>query len=53
MSKELPAGIERILFTEEQIEARIGEVASEISQRYCGRTVHESAHRRCADGAAT
>ena len=39
MSKELPAGIERILFTEEQIEARIREVASEISQRYRGRTV--------------
>ena len=39
MSKELPAGIERILFTEEQIEARIREVASEISERYRGRTV--------------
>lgn len=39
MSKELPAGIERILFTEEQIEARIREVAAEISERYRGRTV--------------
>ncbi|MEO7653070.1 MAG: hypoxanthine phosphoribosyltransferase [Bryobacteraceae bacterium] len=39
MSKELPAGIERILFTEEQIEARIREVAAEISERYRGRTL--------------
>jgi hypoxanthine phosphoribosyltransferase len=39
MSKELPPGIEKILFTEEQIEARIREVAVEISERYKGRTV--------------
>jgi hypoxanthine phosphoribosyltransferase len=29
--------VERVLFTEEQIEARIREVASEISARYAGR----------------
>ena len=39
MSLELPPLIERVLFTEEQIEARIGEVAAEISQRYHGRQV--------------
>jgi hypoxanthine phosphoribosyltransferase len=32
-------GLDRILFTEEQIDARIREVAAEISQRYQGRTV--------------
>lgn len=32
-----PPGIERILFSEEQIAARIREVAGEISQKYCGR----------------
>lgn len=31
---ELPEGVERILFTEEQIAARIREVAAEISERY-------------------
>jgi hypoxanthine phosphoribosyltransferase len=31
---ELPEGVERILFTEEQIAARIKEVAAEISERY-------------------
>jgi hypoxanthine phosphoribosyltransferase len=31
---ELPGGVERILFTEEQIAARIREVAAEISERY-------------------
>ncbi len=39
MTQDLPAGIERILFTEEQIEARIREVAAEISERYRGRTI--------------
>ena len=34
-----PAGIERVLFTEEQIDQRIREVASEISRNYAGRTV--------------
>ena len=32
-------GIERILFTEEQIDARIRQVAAEISKRYAGRTL--------------
>ena len=34
-----PPGIERILFTEEQIDQRIRAVAAEISQRYAGRTI--------------
>jgi hypoxanthine phosphoribosyltransferase len=33
----VPPGIERILFTEEQIDARIGEVAEAMSERYRGR----------------
>ena len=37
MSKPLPAGIERILFTEEQVQQRIREVAREISEKYRGR----------------
>ena len=37
MSAMLPPGVERILFTEEQIENRIGEVAAEISRRYEGK----------------
>lgn len=37
MNKELLPGIERILFTEEQIEQRIGEVAAEISKKYRGK----------------
>ena len=32
-----PAGVERILFTEEQIAGRIREVAAEISEKYRGR----------------
>src|SRR5882724_6196891 len=32
-------GIERVLFTEEQIDARIREVAAEISRNYAGRTL--------------
>jgi hypoxanthine phosphoribosyltransferase len=39
MSAAAPPGIERILFTEEQIEARIREVAAEISGKYAGRTL--------------
>lgn len=39
MTPELPADIERVLFTEEQIAARIREVAAEISARYEGRTI--------------
>ena len=39
MSGDLIPGVERILFTEEQIEARIREVAAEISRRYAGRTL--------------
>lgn len=35
---ELP-GVERVLFTEEQIEARIREVAAEISRDYEGKTL--------------
>lgn len=38
MSKE-PPSIERILFTEEQIERRIGEVGAEIASRYTGRNL--------------
>ncbi len=34
MTATLPAGIERVLFTEEQIERRIDEIAVEISERY-------------------
>lgn len=37
MSKAQPPGIERILFTEEQIQERIREVAAEISERFRGR----------------
>ena len=37
MSKAQPPGIERILFTEEQIQQRIGEMAAEISGKYKGR----------------
>jgi hypoxanthine phosphoribosyltransferase len=37
MTKEPP--IERVLFTEEQIAARIREVAAEISTRYAGKTL--------------
>lgn len=32
-------GIERVLFTNQQIESRVAEVASEISARYAGQTV--------------
>jgi hypoxanthine phosphoribosyltransferase len=39
MSAATIAGIERVLFTEEQIEVRIRELAAEISQRYQGRTI--------------
>jgi hypoxanthine phosphoribosyltransferase len=33
----IPPGIERILFTEEQVSHRIREVAAEISAKYQGR----------------
>lgn len=36
---ELPDGIERVLFTEEQVTARIREVAAEISERYTERSL--------------
>ena len=39
MSAALPPGVERVLFTEEQIERRIREVATEITGDYQGRTV--------------
>jgi hypoxanthine phosphoribosyltransferase len=39
MSQALPAAIEKVLFTEEEIEARIREVAGEITRAYAGRTV--------------
>jgi len=34
MSPELPAGVERVLFTQEQIEHRIQELAEQISEHY-------------------
>ena len=34
MTPELALGIEKVLFTEDQIEQRIGEVAAQISERY-------------------
>lgn len=37
MSVPLPPGIEKVLFTEEQIRERIREVAGEISEKYRGR----------------
>ena len=37
MSEAQPPGIERILFTEEQIQQRVHEVAAEISEEYRGR----------------
>jgi hypoxanthine phosphoribosyltransferase len=37
MTQAQPPGVERILFTEEQIQQRIQEVAAEISARYRGR----------------
>ena len=39
MSAATPPGIERILFTEEQIDQRIREVAAEISANYRGKTL--------------
>jgi hypoxanthine phosphoribosyltransferase len=39
MSAALPPGIERILFTEEQIDERIRELGAQISRDYQGRTV--------------
>jgi hypoxanthine phosphoribosyltransferase len=39
MSAPAPPGIEKILFTEEQIQQRIREVAAEISERYRGRVL--------------
>jgi hypoxanthine phosphoribosyltransferase len=37
MSVPLPPGIERVLFTEEEIHRRIQEVAAEITEKYRGR----------------
>jgi hypoxanthine phosphoribosyltransferase len=39
MTADLEAKIERVLFTEEQIDERIREVAGQISHAYAGRTV--------------
>lgn len=39
MSATLIPGVDRILFTEEQIEARIRDLGAEISARYQGKTV--------------
>src|SRR5262245_5032963 len=39
MSQTVPAAIERILFTAEQIDARIREVAGEISRKYGDRPI--------------
>jgi hypoxanthine phosphoribosyltransferase len=36
-NKTLPPEFERVLYTEEQVEQRIREVAAEISQKYRGR----------------
>ena len=35
--ENVPDNLERILFTEEQVSARIAEVAAEISEKYRGR----------------
>jgi len=37
MSQDLPPGVERVLFTEEQVQERIREVARQISDKYRGR----------------
>src|SRR5947209_7557055 len=37
METSLPPGIERVLFTEQQVASRVREVASEISAKYQGR----------------
>jgi hypoxanthine phosphoribosyltransferase len=39
MNVDTPPGFERVLFTAEQIETRLREVAAEISRKYQGRTV--------------
>jgi len=39
MTPPLPPGIEKILFTEEEIQQRVREVAAEITRAYEGRTV--------------
>ena len=39
MTPELLPGMDRVLFTEEQIEARIRELAAEISRDYRGKTI--------------
>ena len=39
MSTSSIPGLDRVLFTEEQIDQRIREIAAEISQRYQGRTL--------------
>jgi hypoxanthine phosphoribosyltransferase len=39
MSVPLPSGIERVLFTEEEIALRIGELGARISRDYAGKTV--------------
>lgn len=39
MATELPEGIERVLYTEEQVTRRIREVAAEISERYAERNL--------------
>ena len=39
MTDGLTPDIERILFTEEQIHERIGEVGAEISEKYRGKTL--------------
>ena len=39
MSAPLPPGIERVLFTEEEIARRIGELGARISRDYAGKTL--------------
>src|SRR5208282_4106111 len=39
MSSPTPPGIERVLFTEEEIARRIGELGARISRDYAGKTL--------------
>ena len=39
MSTVTPPGLERILFTEDQIDQRIRELAAQISRDYAGKTL--------------
>jgi len=39
MSAPLPPNIERVIYTEQQIQRRIREVAAEVSEKYRGRNL--------------